>query len=78
MAFDSYCPPSVASQLNVQGVGETTHFRRMKAKNIALLVHLFHDLIIRSLAEVPFLLLKDDLRESPYDHARRLRVLPWP
>jgi len=53
-------------QLNVQWSRQTADFQHMEANNGAVLVHLFHDLIVRGLTEVTFLLLKEDLEEVSF------------
>jgi len=37
----------------------------VEADNVAVFVHLFHDLIIHSFAEIPLFFLKENLKEVP-------------
>jgi hypothetical protein len=50
-------------QFDVQWAREPANSQHVKAKNGAVFVHLFHDLIMGRFAEVAFLLLKYDFGE---------------
>src|SRR5262249_8875947 len=50
-------------QLNVQRAREMADFQHMETNDGAVFIHLFHDLIMSSFAEVAFLLLKHDFEK---------------
>src|SRR5207245_5534277 len=64
MASYSYLLSAVChDQFHVQRLRKTTDFQHVEAKNEAVLVHLFHNLIMSRFAEIAFLLLKHDFEE---------------